>query len=410
MGLNQSKAYADGCPIKGSSKPLAQESSGCPIRNSSASSSNSSTLPSSPPSQSINTATAANSVEKYKNPNQYNVYSVKIDPANLMPSSANQEPSANQRIALSKERVASTIPKGGTDDNTWVYPSPQMFWNALVRKGKTEGASEEDMESVIAVHNNMNENTWIQVLAWEQLHPVLGPGREPKLLRFSGRPNDLSPKARIKMLFGHNAPFDRHDWIVDRGGKEVRYIIDYYHDESMVKNDQRPRHLQDLTSMKSIKVDVRPALDSIPAILDRSLRMPLLQCIAKYGIFSSIQSKYSGILRSNPPPFFPTSNTLEAEMVKLTDLSQKWKEIKQKCEGDKMRLSTCKTDEECVAASIALRKCTASVACPSLVADLDASIRAIPFDETKVNNSYEAMVKCLELFELDSQAARDKKF
>lgn len=25
-----------------------------------------------------------------------------------------------------------------------------------------------------------------------------------------------------------NLPFDRHDWYVDRCGKEVRYIIDYY--------------------------------------------------------------------------------------------------------------------------------------------------------------------------------------
>ena len=39
-----------------------------------------------------------------------------------------------------------------------------QFWNALVRKGKTDGASEEDMDTVIAVHNNMNETTWRQVI------------------------------------------------------------------------------------------------------------------------------------------------------------------------------------------------------------------------------------------------------
>ena len=32
-----------------------------------------------------------------------------------------------------------------------------------MRKGKTDGASEEDMDTVIAVHNNMNETTWQQV-------------------------------------------------------------------------------------------------------------------------------------------------------------------------------------------------------------------------------------------------------
>ena len=47
-------------------------------------------------------------------------------------------------------------------------------------------------------------------------------GKEPKLLHFLGRPHDLSPKARLKILLGHPAPFDRHDWVVDRGGTEVR--------------------------------------------------------------------------------------------------------------------------------------------------------------------------------------------
>jgi Cytochrome c/c1 heme lyase len=32
-----------------------------------------------------------------------------------------------------------------------------------VRKGKTDGASEEDMDTVIGIHNNMNETTWKQV-------------------------------------------------------------------------------------------------------------------------------------------------------------------------------------------------------------------------------------------------------
>lgn len=73
-----------------------------------------------------------------------------------------------------------------------------MFWNALVRKGKAEGATEHDMETVVAIHNNMNENTWRLVMEWEKLHLPLG-GR---LSRFMGRPDDLSPKAWVKSLFG----------------------------------------------------------------------------------------------------------------------------------------------------------------------------------------------------------------
>jgi cytochrome c heme-lyase len=150
----------------------------------------------------------------------------------------------------------------------------------LVRKNKSEGANERDMDAVVAVHNNMNENTWRQVLAWEKLHDETysadpSTGRNPKLLRFLGRPDEYSPKARLKMLFGHPAPFDRHDWTVDRAGEEVRYVIDYYHDESAVTKDQMPKHMHDFGSMQSIVVDVRPALDSVKSVFDIVFKMPL---------------------------------------------------------------------------------------------------------------------------------------
>ncbi len=41
---------------------------------------------------------------------------------------------ADQPFALPTERQKSNIPKAGTEE-TWVYPSPQMFWNAMLRKG-----------------------------------------------------------------------------------------------------------------------------------------------------------------------------------------------------------------------------------------------------------------------------------
>jgi hypothetical protein len=64
---------------------------------------------------------------KYKNPNQYNVYSQKIDPKNNMPVQANQDMAPGQTVPLDTNRVKSNIPKGGTDDDSWSYPSPQMY-------------------------------------------------------------------------------------------------------------------------------------------------------------------------------------------------------------------------------------------------------------------------------------------
>eukprot|EP00960_Hanusia_phi_P044657 756755-Hanusia_phi.AAC.4 len=71
----------------------------------------------------------------------------------------------------------------------------------------------------------------------------------PQLLKFQGKPDKLSPKARIQGLLGYKPPFDRHDWIVDRCGKQVRYVIDFYSGKPIADK------------AVSYYLDVRPALD-----------------------------------------------------------------------------------------------------------------------------------------------------
>lgn len=301
----------------------------------------------------------------------YNVYNQVIDTRNNMPATANQLPWPGQKVALSTDRAVSNIPKGGTQ-GTWVFPSPQMFYNALMRKGKGDDVTENDMESVVSVHNGasccserhlstsgpprgvqccrfhcqsasagadpgpldltvapqptegpgpiraapgMNEMTWRQVSRWESLHT--GAVGAPKLVRFLGRPDDLSPRARVRSWFGGAPrsrpsfrytrrrsrpppsclsnhplpdmvpqmlcpaqiksapawtfldklpplnppgplPFDRHDWYIDRNGEEVRYVIDFYFDENKAQ------------SMDAFSVDVRPAMDGVTSLHDRA--------------------------------------------------------------------------------------------------------------------------------------------
>ena len=72
---------------------------------------------------------------------------------------------------------------------------------ALASEEALEGAEPEDMDLVVAIHNNMNEKTWKQVNAWEALHKVPFEhveGGTPTLLRFTGRPDENSPKAKLK--------------------------------------------------------------------------------------------------------------------------------------------------------------------------------------------------------------------
>jgi cytochrome c heme-lyase len=226
----------------------------------------------------------------YKNPAVYNVYNQRIndpaapaaaasplaglpgqdvlDPKNNMPLEPNQQPCPGQKRLLSTDRQASNIPKGGTQ-STWVYPSPQMFFNALKRKGKGSDVSEEDMDAVVFTHNTMNEITWQQVARWESLH--YSECGQSTLLRFLGRPDELSPLARLSSWLGGPLPFDRHDWYVDRCGKEVRYVIDFYFDDDKAG------------SPEAFDIRVRPALDSPGAAIDR-VKMWIYENFAEHGL------------------------------------------------------------------------------------------------------------------------------
>ncbi|NP_001080580.1 cytochrome c-type heme lyase [Xenopus laevis] len=180
-----------------------------------------------------------------------------IDPSNMMPP-PNQTPAPDQPFSLSLDREESTIPRSSTEKN-WVYPSEQMFWNAMLRKGwrwKEDDLKPEDMTNIIKIHNKNNEQAWSEILKWEALHAKECPCG-PSLVRFGGKAKEFSPRARMRSWMGYELPFDRHDWIVDRCGRKVRYVIDYY-DGGEVDNNYQFSIL-----------DVRPAFDSMGAIWDR---------------------------------------------------------------------------------------------------------------------------------------------
>lgn len=190
----------------------------------------------------------------------------KTNPLNVMPDIRNA-PQAGQSHPLGQEREVSSIPVGrestpghqpqGAEESRerrWVYPSEQMFFNAMRRKGWDP--IERDMAAVVKIHNAVNERVWREIMEWEDRHRgACADG--PRLKRFLGRPNYYSPKARLLNLLGYHLPFDRHDWFVDRCGEEVRYVIDFYSGPAAPGG------------VPSMHLDVRPALDSPGALLDR---------------------------------------------------------------------------------------------------------------------------------------------
>ncbi|KAL0947366.1 hypothetical protein HGRIS_013481 [Hohenbuehelia grisea] len=168
-----------------------------------------------------------------------------------------QRPASHSASSLSTERDISSIPKAA--DGNWVYPSEAQFFNAMARKNHNPQAA--DMKTIVPIHNAVNERAWAELMKWEA-----GMGGEKcggvKLVNFKGRPNDCSPKARWKTALGYSAPFDRHDWIVDRCGVKMRYIIDFYTGHS---GGPESNNL-------SFYLDVRPALDNFEGFKMRFTR------------------------------------------------------------------------------------------------------------------------------------------
>lgn len=95
-----------------------------------------------------------------------------------------------QRSALDTFREISTIPRAvsaeghdaavnthspanneqesGVDEKSgnWVYPSEEMFFNAMKRKNYDPEAA--DMRTIVPIHNAVNEQAWKEIKAWEK--------------------------------------------------------------------------------------------------------------------------------------------------------------------------------------------------------------------------------------------------
>lgn len=353
--------------------------------------------------------------EKKEVPEVYDVYGTRIDPTNMMPASPNQLPVAGQDAPLPQERVKSSIPKGGTE-STWVYPSPQQFYNSLVRKQKKgDDVTAKDVELIVAIHNNMNEHGWNEVRRWESMHAA--DCAQPKLLKFQGKPHDLSPLARLRLLLGYGKPFDRHDWTVDRCGTRVRYILDYYHAEEPAKlrkfgvapNADGSPHSSQLV------LDVRPALDSFGAFADRA-RVSFARVFGvaaiRVGGFSSPPDVNESLARHQPTVAPPDRLRIadEDEFKMLASLDAPMlNTLNQRFEGECSRqlaavhAALAKDDDaEQQKAHVALRLCMAGIVCPKQAKNFR---RALDDKKADADQAYELMDACVERFAM--AAARE---
>jgi cytochrome c heme-lyase len=166
-----------------------------------------------------------------------------------MPSNLSNKPEhSEQTVSLPLSRDKSSIPRGDGSNTKWEYPSPQQMYNAMLRKGYTD-TPVDAVESMVAVHNFLNEGAWEEIVTWEEIfrgglkegwkkctlgeegmrmeklreevqqmrREELGLLRreaqsedehayQPELVRFQGRPKDMTPKAGILQALGYVWP------------------------------------------------------------------------------------------------------------------------------------------------------------------------------------------------------------
>ncbi|DAZ97966.1 TPA: hypothetical protein N0F65_005124 [Lagenidium giganteum] len=383
MGNNASTPVAaastGGCPVEHTKAQPAQEK-GCPVQHDKA--------------QALSGGCPVEHDKKGAQSEVYNVYGQRIDPTNMMPYNPNQEPNEEQRFPLPQERVQSTIPKGGTE-GTWLYPSEQMFFNALKRKGKGEDVHEGDVGTIVAIHNNMNERAWAQV---EQYENVCHPGSAPKLLKFCGRPDKLTPLAWIKSKLGYGEPFDRHDWTILRSDNtQVRYVIDYYYNDDKSNQDEVPE-LHSEGKVKSISMYARPAVDSLESLVDR-IKYPIMGLVSNLSE-PSLAARAKLLENQQADKDKPAPLTVQ-------EVEQTFGKVKESCKNCFQTVKTCTNEIECSQAATALQFCMAQVICPGKARQFTKALET--GDEDRINAAFEAMNSSLEEFqERSADAMREQ--
>ena len=184
---------------------------------------------------------------------------------------------------LSQDREISSIPRAAgitaitampsnheTETNPsasghWIYPSERQFFDAMARKGHSPQSA--DMKTIVPIHNAVNERAWREIQAWEKPWISDPEGERSKLVSFMGKGSgegegnrNMSPRARWRVAMGYLPPFDRHDWVVERGeeGRRVEYVIDFYSGKEGDGDGMRSGEGKKL----SFYLDVRPKLNT----------------------------------------------------------------------------------------------------------------------------------------------------
>ena len=235
-------------------------------------------------------------------------------------------------------------------------------------------------------------------------------------------------------MLGHPLPFDRHDWTILRtDGKQVRYVIDYYHDESSASEEEGSGmpDMDDRDAVKSILVDVRPALDNVNNAFGRFSLMPYARNIGGTATFTPLpliptiemtkqvkesEEVWESIQENVRQTSSNTVGTEEKSMIltredmlkqrqkelyeeiereEAVTISKNFSEMMQKCVNAQKAVDNCESEAECAKSSLALSLCMAKILCPlqhSAVSETLESSDQVDHSDERASSIFNARV------------------
>ena len=106
----------------------------------------------------------------------------------------------DQPFPLPVDRQKSSIPKAGTEE-TWQYPSPQMFWNAMLRKGWRW--KEADMTPEVMVRTSL---FWVDLATQNRNRVNLNSALLTQTIHFLSVDIFSKHSSHLEVLLGYSDP------------------------------------------------------------------------------------------------------------------------------------------------------------------------------------------------------------
>jgi cytochrome c heme-lyase len=198
----------------------------------------------------------------------------------------------------------------------------------------------------------------------------------------------------MKNMLGYGKPFDRHDWTIQRSDNtQQRYVIDYYFDEEKSQEDEVPQ-LHSATSVKSISMYARPAIDDVEGLFDR-IKFPIMTLIQQLQE-PNLSARQALLDKTNQEKQQDHENT-SSSALSVEEVEQTFEKIKETCKNCFDQVKTCTNESQCSQAATALQLCMANIICKK---EAIAFTKALEKgDDKQVEQAFDAMNTSLEIFQ-----------